>query len=96
MTYSALEDVYLLETGRKVKRLEIRVYGAPPNGIPFQWAVAAHPFGALTQAERQEVSDWLTAGLATWVNQEDQQVESSEANVGPRLIVLDRSSGALA
>lgn len=95
MTYSALEDVYLLETGRKVKRLELRVYGAPPAGLPFQWAVMSSPPTALTQAERAEVSTWLSAGLDTWANQPDEQADAAEANVGPRLIVLDRSSGAL-
>ena len=95
MIYSALEDVYLLETGRKVKRLELRVYGAPPVGAPFQWAVMSSPATALTKAERIEVSLWITDGLALWSNQDDQQAEASEANVGPRLIVLDRSSGSL-
>jgi hypothetical protein len=96
MTYSALEDLYLLDSGRKVKRLELRVYGAPPAGVPFQWAVMSSPATALTKAERLEVATWLTTGLDLWATQDDEQADASEANAGPRLIVLDRSSGALA
>lgn len=95
MTYSALEDLYLLDSGRKVKRLELRVYGAPPTGVPFQWAVMSSPATPLTKAERLEVASWLTAGLDLWANQDDEQAEVSPGNEGPRLIVLDRSSGAL-
>jgi hypothetical protein len=83
VTYSPLEDVYLLDSGRKVKRLE------------FQWAVMSSPATALTQAERLEVAMWLTTGLDLWATQDDEQVETSEANAGPRLVLLDRSSGAL-
>jgi hypothetical protein len=95
VTYSPLEDVYLLDSGRKVKRLELRVYGAPPLSVPFQWAVMSSPATALTKAERLEVAMWLTTGLDLWATQDDEQVETSEANAGPRLVLLDRSSGAL-
>jgi hypothetical protein len=96
MIYSALEDVYLLDSGRKVKRLELRVYGAPPAGLPFQWAVMSAPATALTMDERLEIACWLSGGLTTWATQDDEQADASEANAGPRLIVLDRSSGSLA
>jgi hypothetical protein len=49
----------------------------------------------LTTAERLEVAMWLTTGLDLWATQDDEQVETSEANAGPRLVLLDRSSGAL-
>jgi hypothetical protein len=87
VTYSPLEDVYLLDSGRKVKRLELRVYGAPPLSVPFQWAVMSSPATAFAM--------WLTTGLDLWATQDDEQVETSEANAGPRLVLLDRSSGAL-
>lgn len=96
MIYNPLEDLYLLDSGRRVKRLDIRVYGAPPAGLPFQWALASSPPTALTQAERQEIAAYLTTGLDAWAGQPDEESETSDANVSPRLVVLDRSSGALA
>lgn len=96
MTYDPLEDLYLLDSGRKVKRLELLVYGAPPAEVPFRSSVACSPPSPLTKAERFEVAGWLCSGLIAWANQDDQQADTSEANVGPRLIVLDRTSGALA
>jgi hypothetical protein len=94
VTYNAHEDVYLLETGRKVKRLEILVYGAPPVSLPFQWAVMAAPATPLTMDERLEIACWLSSGLTAWATREDAQVDAAEANVGPRLIVLKQRVGA--
>lgn len=95
MTYSVLENIYTLDSGRKVKRLDLRVYGAPPVGVPFQWAIMSAPYTPLTQPERQEIAGWLTDGLNLWATLDDQQADAVEANASPRLVLLDRSSGAL-
>jgi hypothetical protein len=93
VTYNAIEDVYLLASGRKVKRLDIIVYGAPPSGLPFQWRAALWPpTEVLTQAERQEIAEWFGVAMSEWASLPDPAPSEADR---PTLIVLDRSMGAL-
>lgn len=94
MTYNALEDVYLLDSGRKVKRLEVILFGPAPATCPFQWRADCWPPTNLTQAERQQIATWFTEAMASWASEPDPPLDD-QADTRPRLVLLDRSSGAL-